>query len=319
MTKNHNRFILAITIATLSALSRIGYGGGMPIPHDVPVAQVLANVEAWIKAHPKEGAGLRALARTHALAWAYGEKIPLVRPGSADALPPFAQSSTVLVSRTGSTEVLWMAGGIPSDARPDRPVSPEDAKHLADSIALYRKAIEFDSNDALSELALAWMLALQGKYVRELPSDYWSDLKPTDMEKLTWTRAIAQLADADAGVRDSAGKTLSAAMPACVLTLRDVKSDDPESKARIDAILLDYFEIQALAHYRKAFDLRVAQDMNEDPTSIADGQVSARAGTQILALLSQHPDLAKAGEIKAIQDVLPPLAKKMKLLKSMPH
>jgi len=111
-------------------------------------------------------------------------------------LPSFSEASTVLVSRTGPGELIWDGNIRPPDLK-ERPVTADDAPHLAASIAAYRKAIELDANDALSELGLGWMIAQQGLYARDLPADYWGDLKPTDAEKLSWSKAIGQLADDD--------------------------------------------------------------------------------------------------------------------------
>ena len=76
-------------------------------------------------------------------------------------------------------------------------MTAEEAQHLADCIAAYRKAIELDATDVRSELGLAWMLAQQGKYANELPADYFGDPKASDAEKAEWKRTIEQLADDD--------------------------------------------------------------------------------------------------------------------------
>jgi len=120
-------------------------------------------------------------------------------------------------------------------------------------------------------------------------------------------------------VRDAASKALLASMPRCALFLRGVKTDDPESVARIDAVLRDHFELQALGHYRKAFELREVEDLKGEPTFEADSQISAKACAQILTLLGKHPEAAHKDEVKTVQGVLDPLAKKMEHLSSMPQ
>ena len=60
-------------------------------------------------------------------------------------------------------------------------------------------------------------------------------------------------------------------------------------------------------------------DLKGAPTYQADSQISAKAGTQISAILSEHPDAARKGESTSVQEVLDPLAKKMAALMSMPQ
>ena len=321
------RFFPPLIILAISVWSLNVYGRRVAVSHPVSAAEAVTNTETWIKAHPKDATGYCTLGRVHALAWAYGDEIPLVRAGEAlgeaVSLPIFSEVSTVLVSRTGPGEITHnIIGGSRVDFaadRKDRAVSADDAAHLASSIAAYRKAIELDANDALSELGLSWMIAQQGIYALDLPADYWGDLKPTDAEKLSWSKAIGQLADDDQKVRDAASKTLLAAMPRCTVALRDAKPADPESKGRIGAVLCDHFELQALEHYRKAFELRKAEDLKGEPTFEADSQISAKAGAQILTLLGKHPEAAHKDEVKTVQGVLDPLAKKMEHLSSMPQ
>jgi hypothetical protein len=317
-----NRVRLAVILAAIATWSGVGYGRRVAVSHYVPAAEAVANAEAWIQAHPKDGAGYCALGRVHALAWAYGEKIPLLGSGGEDALPGFSEVSTVLVARTGPGEMVHEEPGAvstPGVERKERAVTGEEARHLTAAIAAYRKAIELDTGDALSELALGWMLAQQGIYARELPADSFGEVKATKAESAAWAQAIGQLADEDPKVRDRASQALLGAMPRCVLALRDVPTDDPETKARIDGVLRDHYDAQALEHYRKAFDLRVAADLKGEPTYQADSQVSAKAGAQILAALARQPAAAKQGEVKTVQEALDPLTKKMQQLMMMPQ
>ena len=153
MTKTRAWFIPPLVIAALSA---IGYA--MEVEAVQPVDTVVAMVEAWIKAHPEEGAGYRTLGRIHAMAWAdaqvaaKGLWIPL-KIGQPGELPQFYDTATVLGARTR------------------RPVTADDLKHLTASIAAYRRATDLGPADALSELGQGWMLAQQGQYVRNLPGD----------------------------------------------------------------------------------------------------------------------------------------------------
>jgi hypothetical protein len=312
MAKIRAWLVPSVVMAALASWSAVGRGGRDMTSSPVPVAQAVTNVEVWIKAHPQDGKGYYTSGRIRALAWAYGDKIPLMEAAVHDELPYFSVYSTILVSRTGPGEPHWNANDpLNSEDRKDRPVTADDAGHLAASIAAYRKAIALDANDALSELGLGWMLAQQGLYARQLPADYWADPKPAAAEKAAWIQAIGQLSDENPKVRDTASQTLLAVMPRCVLVLRDAKSDDPETNARIDLVLRRHFDLQALDHYRKAFTLRAPDDLKAEPKYRTDTQVSAKAGTQILAVLAKYPGAAGKGEVKSVQDVLEPLAKKM--------
>ena len=319
MDASRARFTLPLLIATIAFLTTAAGARIVAVANDYSVADALTHVEAWIKAHPKEPAGYRTLARIHALAFAYGEKIPLVGTSARDALPTFTEDSTVLVSRTAPREALWTTKAVPPGNRPDRPLTADDAKHLSASVVAYQKALELDPTDGLSELGLGWMLAQQGLYAREIPADFFGDHKPTAAEKAAWAESIRQLADDKQNVRDAAGKTLLAAMPQCALALRNADAKDPPTKARLDAILQTWFDLQSLEHYRKAYILQADVDVMGAPDYQADSQISAKAGAQILAILARHPEAETKDESKTIRETLEPLAKKRQSLMTQPQ
>jgi hypothetical protein len=306
-----------VVLLAIAGLWGVGHGVP-PEEREERAVQAVANVEGWIRAHPKDGAGYHALGRIHALAWANSDVIPLA--GSVPGELPTFSNRSILVRRTGPEE--WYAGDgsrALSAYWEERPVNGVDAKHLGASIAAYRQAIALDAKDAMSELGLAWMIAQQGVYARDLPADYWGEVKPTDKERAAWNEAVGQLGREDPKVRDAASQALLAAMPRCVVLLREVKADDPETRARIEAVARDYFALQALEHYGKAYDLRAQADLKEEPTFLADSQISAEAGAEMLAVLVKHPEAAKEGEVKAMRGVLDALARKMEKLRSAPR
>jgi len=312
-------FTQSVLIAVIASLAAVSYGRLVAMAYDASAAETITHVENWINTHPKDAEGYRVLAHIHALAWAYGDKISIagrLRPGS---LPRFSEDTTVFVSRTAPRARYWSSKTVPSGDRKDRPVTTDDANHLAASIAAYRKAVELNAGDALSELGLGWMLAQEGIYARELLADSFGEQKATDAEKASWAQAVKQLADKDYKVRNAASKALLAAMPKCAVMLRDVKSKDMEVKVRIDAVLQGHSELQALSHYRKAYALRSRMDLEGQPSYQVDSQVSARAGAQILAVLWRHPKAARKGEVKAVRDVVDKLAKKRHELMMRPQ
>ena len=81
-----------------------GSGHEVAVASNFPAADAVAQLDAWIKVHPKDAQGYQVLGRVHGLAWAYGKSIPLISLGGPDALPAFSESSTVLVTRSGPSE-----------------------------------------------------------------------------------------------------------------------------------------------------------------------------------------------------------------------
>ncbi len=306
--------IRTVAFVAIASFPSISQGRPVAISHDEPAATAVANVEAWIAVHPRDAEGYRALGRIHALAWANGDTIPLVGPGGPGTLPFFSERSTVLVLRFGPGEMRLHNNQMDAEDRKERPVSASDASHLAASITAYNKAISLDANDALSELGLGWMLEQQGRYARQLPADFFAVSPAPDAQKGAWQAAVAQLADANPAVRDAATKALLSAMPQSIGVMVEAKTDNAEAGARIGGILRDYFEVQALDHYRKAFELRRAADLAGQPTFEIDSPLSARAGTEILAVLARHPEAAGKDEARAVQAVLDPLDKKKQAL-----
>ncbi len=331
MSLSRRRVSSAFCMAAIAVLASISRAREVEVPQDASAAAAIAQAEAWITAHPQDAAGLQTLARLHALAWAYGETIPLVGAGPLvgasrrDVLPRFAENSSVLVSRTAPRAPLWSSDNVGAGDHKDRPVTAEDAKHLSAAISAYRKAIELhkgnalNGGDALSELGLGWMLAQQGLYVRGLPAEYFGTRAPTDAEKAAWAKGIAELGDEHFAVREAAARSLLAAMPGCVRVLREVSSKDPEVTTQIDAILQGYYDLQALDDYRKAYDLRVKADLQGQPTYEIDSQISERAAAQILAVLTRHPDAARKGEVQNVQHAFDVLAQKRQSLMRMPQ
>jgi hypothetical protein len=310
------RWVVAVGVGMLAGVS---HGRPVAVAEDASAGEIVALVEAWIAAHPKDAEGYRVLGRVHALAWAYGETIPIVGTARREALPRFTELTSVLVSRTAPRDPLWLGNSVPVGRREERPVTAAEAGHLAASIAAYRRAVELDGDDALSALGLGWMLGQQGLYARQLPADAFEGAKATDAQKAAWGEWIGRLGDGDPSVREAASRSLVAAMPACARALREAPATDPEVGALIDAVFRGYFELQGLAHYRKAYALRAPADVKGEPTYQVDSQVSARAGAEILAVLGRHPEAAGEGEVKAVAGVVEALAGKWERLMRMPQ
>ncbi len=108
---------------------------------DVPVADIVSQLEKSAKDHPDDAHAQYLLGRIHSLAWATdGDQIQLI-PGKEGALPEFAPYASVRVSRDN-----------------EKLLSDAAKKHLGLSIAAYRKAVEMEPKNGLYHLGLAWML-----------------------------------------------------------------------------------------------------------------------------------------------------------------
>jgi hypothetical protein len=281
--------VLAAAVALVGALN-VSQGSFPANTVQVPVERVVANVEAWIKEKPQDAQAYYVLGRIHAMAWAYGSKLELWRATRVGddpfggQLPGFAPYHTVEVRR---------------DAQKQQ-VTAEDAKHLEDSIRNYSKAVELDKQNALWELGLGWILQETGKVAASLPDGFGdtASVKVTVEEKATYEGAITKLGDAEAKAREDATLRLRAAMPKPLAQLRAVKSDDPEVRARVDALLQGYWEVNALEHYRKAYELRLNQDLQRQSGATGDEALAAEAGEAILAILKSQPHAAKPNEAK---------------------
>ena len=294
------KYILAAAVA-LAGLLTPAASRGMFVNNSVkmPVDRVVANVEQWTKDKPADAQGFYVLGRIHAMAWAYGPELSLWGPAgtgrgkdppatvAADPfkgeLPGFAPYDSVEVRRDAAK----------------KNVTAEDAKHLEESIKSYAKATELDPKNALYELGLGWILQETGKVSQELPAGFMNDggAKPTDTEKAGFDAAIKNLGSADAKSREQATDTLRQGLPKSLAQLKAVKSNDPEVTARVGALLKAYWDLQALDHYRKAFALRVDQDLARGGGLRAgDTQLAAEAGEAILDILKTQPQAAKGTE-----------------------
>jgi hypothetical protein len=294
-------------LAVAAALALASALPGMFINNtvQVPVDRVTKNVEAWIKDKPKDPQAYYVLGRIHAMAYAYGPNLSLWGPagGGRGKGAPGVDASTLPADVD-----IWkgqLPGFAPYDSirvqRRDNAtdLSEDDAKHLAASIANYSKAVELDPKSAIYELGLAWILQETARNVATLPAQFapLETAKPTDAEKTAYDALIKKLGDNDAKVREESSSQLAAAMPKPYAQLKALKSADPEVAARAAALVQAYWNLQALAHYRKAYELDMEKDIGRGgPGIAADSQVSAEAADQILVILKENPQAAKEHE-----------------------
>jgi hypothetical protein len=305
------KWMLAAVAAVVVLGGALEVSRGMFINNSVqvPVERVVANVEAWIKDKPQDAQAYYVLGRIHAMAWAYGADLNLWRATPAGG----ARGSGAGDGGRGAAGADPFAGQLPGFAPYDsvevrrdeqkKKVTAEDAKHLEESIKNYTKAVELDKQNALYELGLGWILQETGKVAASLPVGFGgaAEVKVTAEEKAAYEGSIKQLGDADAKTRDDASAVLRGAMPKPLAQLKAVKGDDPEVTARVEGLLRGYWEMQALEHYRKAYALRVDQDLKR-PGGLQSGdtQLAAEAGEAILDVLKAQPQAAKENEARDV-------------------
>jgi hypothetical protein len=269
----------------------------------VPVERVVRNVEAWIKEKPGDAQAYYVLGRIHAMAWAYGPNLGLWRRAAAGGRRGGAES---VDGDPFGGQLPWFGPHDSVEVRRDaqkKEVTAEDAKHLEESIKNYSKALELDKKNAVCELGLGWILQETGKVAANLPEGFGDTavVQVTAEEKVAYEGAIKKLGDGDPKVRETATALLREAMPKPLAQLKAVKTDDPEVTARVEGLLRGYWALKALEHYRKAYDLRLDEDLKRRAGSdAAEALLAAEAGEAILEVLKSQPQAAKPNEARDV-------------------
>jgi hypothetical protein len=316
--------ILAAVVAAALLGGGLSASRGMFMNNSVqmPVERVVANVEAWIKDKPQDAQAYYVLGRIHAMAWAYGANLSLWRNNPAGGAGGAGRAGRGGAGGAGGADPFGgeLPGFAPYDSvevRRDaqkKQVTAEDAKHLQESIKNYGKALELDKQNALYELGLGWILQETAKVASSLPEGFGdtASVKVMAEEKTAYEGAIKKLGDSESKVREDASALLRGAMPKPLAQLKEVKSDDPEVTARVQVLLRGYWELQALEHYRKAYALRLDQDLKRGGgLDAGDTQLAAEAGEAILDVLKSQSQAAKPNEARDV-------AANVKTLRSKP-
>lgn len=135
-------FVMALLISTVCQAKFMH-----PEIKNVPVARLIANIEAKLKDDPTNVELTFTLARIHSMA--------------------FARKATELPTRKGK-ETLWngfVPKGIPYDVvtSDDKEVIARAKAHLEKAIALHTKVLELKPDHTLARLGLAWCTQQAGK------------------------------------------------------------------------------------------------------------------------------------------------------------
>ena len=140
----------AVMLMTL-AMTRAAVAMFAMVDEPVPVDRLIKNVEAYIKANPKDAKGHYTLGRIHGLAYAKeGAQINVIPAKQPDGLPDWAVYQSLREARRD----------------PGKPLPDAAKDHLQKSIAYYRTATEMDAENGLYFLGLGFMA--HGRRLRRL-------------------------------------------------------------------------------------------------------------------------------------------------------
>lgn len=167
------RKTLPVVLVVLSCFVSMTYAMFAMVDQDVPVDDVLAQLNQNAKDNPKDAHAQYLLGRVHSLAWAMGgNQVRLIPGNGKDKLPDFAAYASVRVYRDNN-----------------KPADEKTMKHLDQSIDAYRKAVELDPKNGLYRLGLAWMLEQKlGTNVQQEPGP----LQGVDLQVDNQVNAVAE-------------------------------------------------------------------------------------------------------------------------------
>jgi tetratricopeptide (TPR) repeat protein len=159
---------------------------GRPDLVNVPIARVVANLEALAEKNPKDARVRLNLARAHAMAYALA-------------------TDTAQVRRGKETEGVWLGytpRHVPFNVKKVKdPKKQEEAKkHLDAAIAWYEQAIKADKNNVTAQLGHAWALEQAGQKeqaiagYRKVVKAAWAKEKDMRRAPLGWHSATAEAA-----------------------------------------------------------------------------------------------------------------------------
>ncbi len=208
--------VCSFTLPTLAMFMRMD--------KEVPLDKVIPQLKKNIEENPKDAHGYYLLGRVHSLAWAMGgDQVQLIPAGGDEKLPTFPAYASVRVERQNQ-----------------EPADEEALKHLDESIASYRKAVDLAPEDGLYRLGLAWMLeqklATNSEKNDKKPADRSAELKEV-IDQYVKAFDLRLKHDISTEDRLMAGDTfvsLEAANNAIRL-LKTTDKPDPELIARLEA------------------------------------------------------------------------------------
>jgi len=253
----------------------------------VPAEGPIAGAEAWVREHPDDAGAFYDLGRLHAMAWEPGGKAYLARApkdGEMPALPSFES---------------------PMNWKMKRALDPGADKHMTASIAALRRAVELKPDVARHQMALAVMLMLVDDTPLELPD---VSGKQTGESLQRFNAMALKLGDPSAEVRTAADNALRAALPGDADFLRTSKPANSEAAARVTDILRSYCDMEAMAHFRRAFALAVDEDLKVKDFGNNEA-ISYWAAGEIRDLLVKYPDKAEPGEVQKLTELQDKLVK----------
>ena len=281
----------ALLLAGLLALSGVSEAMWVNLTEPVPTDRLIENVSEFVEKNPQDAHGHYILGRVHSLAFARGTETLAVIPAEKQeedsrhkGLPEFASHTSLQVKR----EL--------------KDASPDSIAHLNQSVAHYLMATRLDSDNALYQLGLGWMLEQGASFV---PQARVEDLFP--MVKIdAKTAAQHQLWIAQLGSRDNteslrAYRQLREKLLLVGRKLMKVGIDEKQSvavRSKAQSLLVLFWQQKSLNAYRRAYALRVKDELAADDTfPRGDEPISVEAGQGVIRLLTAiKNDKLSAGE-----------------------
>jgi tetratricopeptide (TPR) repeat protein len=167
------------------------------------------------------------------------------------------------------------------------PFTQAQLDHLQTAISSYRLAVELQPADTQYRLALAWALE-EASSVALTPINLEPAvvLEVTEEERKAIEAALPLLTSADGKEAAKAAQSLQALLPRGANLLADYKEQNPKSADAIDALAKQFWAMQAIEHYAKAYDQTVTQELKlGDYNWEVEKTVSVTAGQRLLILL----------------------------------
>ncbi|MGH7143278.1 MAG: hypothetical protein ACREJ2_04000, partial [Planctomycetota bacterium] len=180
-----------------------------PAQRTLPVARLIANLEAYIKEHPTDAGAYNRLARVHV---------------------------AVVLDHAASVQVETYSGEQMGVAeRQDNQEATELLNHLYAAIRNFARAIELDPKDPLFQLNYGYFLEHAPDHT-DCPAPLIADSAPTPAEEQKWAPLVRQLDSPAATDREAAQAQLKAAGADAFAVLREHRND---SNLQIRSLVLE--------------------------------------------------------------------------------
>lgn len=296
MSDDRFRVGAVAVVATFLCVSTL-FGHGM-IPRDVPVARVLANLEAHLKEHPDDAATHWRLGRFHGLAYETKSSVVL-------AWASAREDSIVTPTTRGWLSVSRPEEVKDKDGKPIPPPTDDELRtHLVEAIRHLNKAIQLDPHRPEFRVAMASILESGEKEATRIDMHPLVGGVDLEDEKMKWTRSGA-LSPSEDAVRRAIGlpnpnesdwptPASNRGVAATILWSR-LQAKDPPAPDFVRHVLIDDWRNQIAEQYFMAMCLALPEEgkMSTQPIwGTLDDEIayeSAKGFLRIVTALGTKP------------------------------